>query len=328
MNLNYKLWQLTGRCSRRSPRNEADFTERDLLFFYELLSPKSIRPLAEKLGNGSMVLGAQLAYKVVREKVKNYARYIRYRDQLPNIQSLKLASNLRYMGYVGNFQPVYPLQSGGIWRDTACEIFGGNGIIPGWFSIEVGNRRTSEVQRAVIIAASSMLVDKPHLNRAVLNNSVYRRTDGHVMIHVDLGHEQVRSVILDAAHLEYQRDLKKPLIKAVRSAVEADNHPLKVIADKLLQEWLKAGFIGSPAGVMISPVGEVGVHQGWAALVPGNGVPIAVTVGKVRDNGMCNICCAIDHRAFDGRHAGEIYEYLELKILEVLGNDENTNLRR
>jgi hypothetical protein len=87
------------------------------------------------------------------------------------------------------------------------------------------------------------------------------------------------------------------------------------VSTKLLVEWAKKGFLGSPAGAMIS--GCPGAPMGWGALVPANGIPLVVCVNKVID-GKCFIGVTPDHRAFDGGECSVIFDYLTTEINQTL----------
>ena len=56
---------------------------------------------------------------------------------------------------------------------------------------------------------------------------------------------------------------------------------------------------------MVTDLGAVGVESGWSAIVSGNGIPLAVSIGQIKD-GRVRIGTTIDHRALDGSHAGEV----------------------
>jgi hypothetical protein len=69
-------------------------------------------------------------------------------------------------------------------------------------------------------------------------------------------------------------------------------------------------MINSPAGMMISCVGSQGIVEGSSALLTNtNGIPIAVTVGKIV-NGEVAVSVNVDHRVFDSRTVGKFHNFL------------------
>ena len=60
--------------------------------------------------------------------------------------------------------------------------------------------------------------------------------------------------------------------------------------------------------------------MGQAALVPGNGVPLAITAGKIDEWGKMWITANIDHRAIDGDKpgAGLIHTFLQERIPKLI----------
>lgn len=262
------------------------------------------------------VLGAHEAYLEVRAQIRSYARYVRWREGA-RARDLGLAQALRRAGYMGNFQVVYPFPLTD-WRSTAWSFWPrGEGRIPGDMQVPVGAASQRLVDLACVKAISECLRAVPEVNRALLQGRCWRRVDTHVMLHLMPAPEQVRSVVLDAARLSLPT-LRRRLSQATKAIVRAERSELKPFSDELLQLWAKPGFIGSPAGAMISCVGSSGVYKGKAALLADvNGIPLAFTVGRV-ENGYVWITADVDHRAIDGPQMGHCYRFLEKRIVELL----------
>lgn len=287
----------------------------DIRTFAHWLSPDYLIPAAKDHGEGDPVLGAERAYMEVRGLLRNYARFMAWRDRGP-VAGLGLANALRAMGYVGNYQPVVPLEEESDWRRTACAFWpdGVGGRIRGYVDVEVGKANDAKVYRSVMRALARVLIETPQANRAVLQGRVYQRTSEEIMLHVEGRADEVRSVILNPLGMN-DRMLKRRLWRAFRGAVSAENHHLRPVAGMLMRAWAKTGFIASPAAAMVSPVGSVGVKMGTACLVPANGIPLSITVGENRD-GVASIGLEADHRAFDATACGKIYEGFESLVPE------------
>jgi hypothetical protein len=122
------------------------------------------------------------------------------------------------------------------------------------------------------------------------------------MVHVELAPDLLTSVVLPSDQYSL-----RSLVKARRAIIDIEGHALRPLAYELLDKWLQVGFIASTACGMVSLVGGSGVVRGFAPLVPGNGIPVTMVVGKVV-NGKSEICFNLDHRVYDGSAAGIWYD--------------------
>jgi hypothetical protein len=264
------------------------------------------------------VIGARSASKEARSLIKKYLTYVRWRDK-KSARDLKLAQSLRRAGYVGSFQPVYPLENLTPWRKTACLFWpNGDGRMTGTCRVEVGDVFQPLVDCAVIKAISECVVKFPTINRAYLQGRLWRRTTGHVMVHLEPAREQIRSIIVDASGMSFDK-LGDHLRRAIRSMVKAEKHELSFFVDKLLEKWIPVGFITSPAAVMISCVGSKGgIVEGSAPLLTNiNGIGLSIVVGKVV-NGIVVLESEGDHRMYDAQQMSLLWEYVSKRVPELL----------
>jgi hypothetical protein len=229
-------------------------------------------------------------------------------------RDLEMALLLRSLGWplFRKYTHVTPTKSEG-FRELACAMWPQGTPIMGAFTVEVGAATWSELYRAVIKATSQMLVEVPETNRAVLDDRVWDRHDSYVMTHLPV-RDDLRSMILDASKMT-DVQIERKIRKGHRAAVKFSKSAMGKISTALLCDWMKAGFIGSPAGAMIS--GAADVELGWGALVPGNGIPLVICVNEVKD-GKCILGVTPDHRAIDGPTAGKIRMFLSKRITELL----------
>ncbi len=147
------------------------------------------------------------------------------------------------------------------------------------------------------------------MNRAILDGRLWQRTTPEIMLHVQVAPDQVDSVVLDAGALS-DRELRSKLREEYRRLKRRRAHRYASVGDQLVREWLRVGFLVSAASCMVTDLGSVGIESGYSAIVSGNGIPLAVAVGKVI-GGSVTIGTTIDHRALDGSHAGQIHWYLK-----------------
>jgi hypothetical protein len=159
---------------------------------------------------------------------------------------------------------------------------------------------------------TQLLTDQPALNRAFLDGSVWQRSTPEVMLHAEIAADDIRPLVFNAAHLA-DTELQRLLRKEYKRTLQMVRHPLAPVGHQLLRDWVEAGFIGSPAGAMISTPGRVGVEVGLPVLIPGNGVPLAVAVGALQGD-ECTLGIVMDHRVFDASHGGEVHQYLKREV--------------
>lgn len=291
-------------------------TEDDLRYLSWLVSPAYVLPSAERYGSGDPVLGARKVSQEVRRLIKSYYSFIRHREGVSS-KDLLLAQNLRDLGYVGFKSTVSPI-SETTWRTSSRLAWSSSGAsdIPGAVKIQVGEASKKEVDRAVIRAVSQMLVEEDDLNRALLQDRLYQRDDGRVLLNMEIASEEIVSISIDASALS-DKQLKRKVYRGMKSALASRrrNSELRKIGEELSLLWCEVGFIASPAGAMISC--PTGVEQGWSALFEPNGIPLAFNVCDVID-GEFWLCVRIDHRVFDGSHASRIYQFMKRRVPELL----------
>ena len=245
----------------------------------------------------------------------NYARFVSSR--VPGSWRAVLDA-VRAVGYSGRFSRVRDApELNSPWRQAACSTWNdGSCQIPGWMYVYVGDASQLRANEAAVMAASRMLKEIPRLNVARLWGRIYQRHDPDVMIHVQVGPESLRSYTLNASSLT-SKQLRILTVRHVRRLVEAEAHPLGHVNFQVLAEWMREGFIASPAGCMMSLVGTTGVLTGFAALTPQNGIPLAICVGEIED-GFLPVALTPDHRVFDATHVGAAYSYLGGAITELV----------
>ena len=283
----------------------------DALTLGHWMSPDYMIPCAAEWGEGDPVMGAEGAFRETRDLIRSYARFIAHRDQ-ELVSGLGLAQALRAMGYAGRYQRVTEMPRGE-WFPVASSFWAqGGGDMSGYVEIPTWDKGQSFVDHSFIGVVSTMLHERRHLNRAFLQERLYQRWTPDVMVHVELSPDEIRSVVIRAHELGV-REIKKRLIRAMRGVLTAEKHSFRMIAGQLLQNWAKRGLIASPAGAMVSLVGDSGVPRGRAPLVRTNGIPLSFTLGKVKD-GRVIVGLTADHRALNGSHCGEIYTYLREKL--------------
>jgi len=283
----------------------------DMMILRHWLSPAFVVPLAEHYGEGDPVAGARRAYVEVRQLIMGYARYAGSRR---GGSWREVVEALRALGWRGCFSRVDPAPGLDTpWRRAAEAIFDDAGCaIPGWVRVRVGDASRDRIGLATIRCASKMLRDVPRLNVARLRGRLYQRRTAEVMVTVSTGAEAVSSYTIDAAELD-DDDLKAKIHHRMRDLVKARRHRLNWVSFELLAEWAREGFIASAAGCVVSAVGGVGISSGFSALVPGNGIPLAICVGEAED-GWVTLALTPDHRAFDATHGGMAYGYLKKSI--------------
>jgi len=122
------------------------------------------------------------------------------------------------------------------------------------------------------------------------------------------------SMVMDP-HKRDKEWVHRKLRKGLKAAAKFSKTEMARYSTQLMIEWARAGFIGSPAGAMVS--GCPGVEMGWGALVPSNGIPLVVCVNHPID-GRVFIGVTPDHRAFDGKQVPYIHGFLYEQLQELL----------
>lgn len=306
-----------------------NFKGEDLALFLTLMGPDHVIPAALEYGGGCAITGAPEAYAEIRGQMREYVKYIRWRDKV-TIADLELALAFRSLGFIpsvhNHVQPLLPSD----WRETAAIFWRDQqGLIPGIITVDVGSASQKTIDAACIVAISDMLRDVPEVNMAFLQGNAWGRTSFELMIPRNIRGE-VKVITLDAAgrDVKWVKDkMRKGLRKII--AMERSDNPVVRLGTELLKRWAESGFVTSSAGAMVSLVGASGVEEGQSALVRSNGVPLAFTIPKPV-NGHIRMGMNIDHRCIDGDQSGKMTRYLQERIPEVLRGEyeESTNNRR
>jgi len=289
----------------------------------QLLSPDYMWSASERYGKGDAIKGSRLAYvetrKLIRLLVNNAREREKEEQQLDRLpKDLELAMLIRNLGWpiFANIPKLIPITND--WRKMANTFWPNGTPINGGFRVSVGDTKFSDVYEATIMATSRLLKQHNDSNRAVLDGRVWKRSDSLVMVHFEL-RNGLMSMVMDPAKRD-QQWVHRKLRKGLKTAVKFSRTKMAPYSAKLLMEWAKAGFIGSPAGAMIS--GCPGAEEGYGALVPCNGIPMVICVNEPTD-GKVFIGVTLDHRALDGNAAKGIYMFLQNEIKEILNEDIN-----
>lgn len=273
----------------------------------QFLSPDYIIPAARHYGNGDPVLGALDGYREARNAIREYIRFVRYRDNLSR-HDLSLAQSLRALGWIGNFQKVSPFSED---RSVALSAWkGADDNIPGAIQVYVEGAPQDVAQRAAVRVISRLFEDLPHLNRALLDGKVWRRHDPTILHNIKLEGRFPRSLSYSPANWGTDAEHKKQMKRMLRRLLQVEKHELRPLGEKLMCAWNEVGFIASPAAAMIS---TTNTSLGWSCLYPPNGIPLAFNIGRL-ESGSMNIGVSVSHRVFDGSDAEEIYDYLEKEV--------------
>lgn len=284
----------------------------------QLLGPEYFWSAAQNYGNGDAIRGAPEAYDETRKIIRRLVNQARERERKPGERlprDLEFALLLRSLGWplFAKVPELKEVKDEG-WRKLANAFWPEGTPINGGAFAEVGDVGYYDVYVATIKAVSIMLKEHPETNLAVLDGRVWQRDDPNVMVHFEV-RDDLRSMIINAHDKEMQW-IERKLRKGLRSAVKFSKSDMGKVSTQLMCEWARAGFIGSPAGAMIA--GCPGATWGWGALAPANGIPLVVCVNKVTDDHKCYIGVTPDHRAFDGKVAATLYDYLIPKIEEIV----------
>jgi hypothetical protein len=294
---------------RQTSRAESALSEADVRTLALWAGPEYLLAAARAHGKGDPVAGAEAAYAELRGLVLNYARFVGRSG--PGAWRA-VTSALRAWGFLARYQPLQPFQLG-TWRRLALDLWPGPTPIPGEVLIRVGEAPQDHAERACLRAVCEMLREVHRLNVALLHGRLWQRTTSHVLLSVAIAPDELRQVVVDYAGLDHAQ-MRAETRRALRGALEAERHPLAHVGHQILAAWAKAGFIASPGGAMVS---VARVPRGHAALVPSNGIPLAISIGRVH-GGLLPLCLTPDHRVFDGEHAAQAYQFLEERIPRCL----------
>lgn len=311
------------------PQNQvaAGLRTADVRLLSTLLSPGYIRAAAQAHGLGDAILGSEAAYHEARGAIRSYLRHVIARERRrlerdhpagPAREAAMRAAkgevrrSMEALGYRFTFQRL----AGQIetpWRRLSFSCFPQGAAIDGFCELELADGiDPARLSRTVIRCLSRLLVARPALNRAVLDGRVWQRVSPEVMAHVEVGPDQIEPVVLDAATAS-DPETARTLLGQIRSTLRAIRHPLAEVGAALTRAWVEAGFIASPAGVMVSDATRSGITHPLPALIPANGVPLAVAIGAPRGARVA-LGIRADHRAGDASLFGEVHEWLRVQV--------------
>lgn len=320
------------------------FSYHELLTLYLMVSPTYVLTAAAEHGAGNVVVGLQASWDEISQMAHGYiallhereidrARYDGDVDREPAI--LRDAAFLATLiERVGSAQKIQEVEDPMGYRRLMCQQARGLPHIIQGESVPIEipwleTRKEIEALRlGVLRCTGNMLVDCPELNRTVLparssNASVYARMGPNVVVPLDLNSDDLSVIVLDGQH----PDLRKHMREEFRELRRTRKHPLAVIGNQLLAEWLDHGFIASWGGAWISDL-SWGMHgKAWPIFVNGTGIPISIVINPPTScpevNGLLSsrtttmqvvLTVAIDHRALDGKEGSRIHEYMRTNL--------------
>jgi len=303
----------------------------DIRLLTMLLSPGYSYAAAREHGLGDAMSGAYAAHVEARGAIRALLRSLLERERRRLVlhdfgrveegmlqAKRELRGALLALGYRHRFQPLDLEPIATRWRGLAlsawpvgcpisspCDLSdGGAGMDP------------SKLVRGVIRAVSTALRDDPQLNRAVLGGRVWRRQTSEVMVHAELGEDEIEPLVVDAAGLS-DAALAAELRSQMRTALKSLRHPLAPAGAAITRAWVESGFLASPAGAMISDCTRTALDAPTPALVLSNGVPLAVGIGRPR-GGTATCIVVADHRAGDASLWGRMHAWLRDLVPKLL----------
>jgi hypothetical protein len=137
------------------------------------------------------------------------------------------------------------------------------------------------------------------------------------MVATEIEEDEIRPILVNASELDDKQTqwaLTWGMIQAKKDLL----HPLAPVAVQILNKWLDAGFIASPAGAMISAVGydrtgQPNISEPEAALIDGNGVPVVVVIGEI-EAGRIELRMTFDHRCLDPHQGGKLHRWMMAEV--------------
>ena len=254
-------------------------------------------PLAREHGEGDPVRGARGAWLEVRSILREWVRHVRKRDAAKT--DLGVSFSFKHLGVVGSYCEVLEIREER-WRQTAIHCWDYPAQILGQVKVKVGRSNNSQINHSTMRAVSKALRLVPLANRALLDGRCWQRVSPEIMVNFELSGD-MNSTVFDATD-RTDLWLSRKMHRAIKAARKLHSHELADFGAELAAKWAEAGFISSPAGAMISLMGNTGVYSGYGPLVPGNGVPIAIAVCAINeDDNTVLIGGTFDHRVIDGR---------------------------
>ena len=306
--------------------------DKDLRYICNLLHPVNVISLTREIisqsnfktlsgpGEYDLILNVNETYLNIKFIVKDYIKYIKVRDNI-KILDLEPALTLRALGVLGSVCDLELVQSA--WREETIAIWSNtaSAAMPGKVTIKGLDCTQQQLDLASIKAVSRFFRSNYHYNTAVLRGCYFVRDDNRVMVPIRYDkNNAISNYCIDASVMPLST-IKSKLFKVNKELIKVKrDHPYVFELHKeLVKAWAKhGGLLYSPAAAFVSCVGQFGIQEGRSALATEfNGIPTSVTVCKLENN-QVNICCNLDHRAWDGASAGEFYSFLEKEIQTIL----------
>ena len=310
------------------------------------LSPEYVYDAARAHGGDDLVAGVPGALAEVRGLLRTLARQALARAARAGDEAragarrdVRLA--FQALGALWHYQAVEPL-AGEPFRELAPAIWDRPEPIADLRHCRLPRvaaatrpRLPRLARSAVLRAVGEALERFPDANRALLPGRgtaarAWRRRTGEILLHLQLAPGDLRPVVLRPAGLAAAA-IDSEIRRHMRTLLAVRKHPLDAVGRALLARWMRAGFLVSPGGAMVSDVGalwadEAGVPRGIrdpdVALLDGNGVPIAIGIGEIVDEAAgapwLPLRIVFDHRVLDAHHARELHPFLERRVGELV----------
>lgn len=243
-----------------------------------------------------------------------------YRKRYGEICS-EISSALKAIGYVGAVDQIWPLE-GKVWRTMWAPIAFPLGPYDIHHTVEIWNPRrwsSTGFMLQVAQAGAEALVAHPELNRCHLRGRTYSRQKSEVLFYTQIAPDEIRFPTLNPIGLS-ETDLYKRWRAAVVDVRRTSKHRLAWAGNELMAQWLRAGFVVSPAGLAIAGGGsssdDDGLPDPKPALSAANGVPIVIGVGALPPktalaaHQVAKLIVLMDHRVFDKYHGQILRKFL------------------
>lgn len=276
-------------------------------------------PLAWFPNDQALVVYATDGYNRAAKLIKEYIKYVKVRDNI-KVLDLEPALTMRALGVLGDVCNLELIQNA--WREETIAIWEkDSAAMPGMVVIEDIKCSQQTLDLAAIKTVSKYFKENSHHNTAILRSKYYMRYDNKVMVPIRYDKDNsISNYCLDASIMPLSL-IKTKLFKVTKEFIRIKKErPIIFDLHKdLIKAWAKhGGLIHSPAAAVVSCVGQFGIETGWSPIATSfNGIPTVVTVCKL-EKGAVNICCTLDHRAWDGYSAGHFYQYLKKEIPKTI----------
>lgn len=317
---------VAGTLERQCVAQKCLFTASELRLIYATLHPDYILPAARSHGMGDAPLGAYAAFHearaLIRTVVKNVVRRTRADMPADEVQAIalkqKLREDMRFVSWIMELgrevQPITPLLDPRGYRNLMIRAHPATtpwqiqGLTP---EIRLPESTSPEHLRlATLRAVGKLLLDNPHINRAVLpalsaHPRVYARSTPHVYVPVEFDQDDLSAVVVDPEEPNLRRHLRRQF----RKHLKVRKHWLHWLGQQLLAEWLAHGYIASWGGAFVSDTSRYAHGWGLPIFVAGLGCPISIVINPIH-KGVTRFGVAVDHRAMDGKQGQIIHAYL------------------